>query len=85
MNTGRKLIGPRNREIMIAHPVWHPTVILSFEGIVAELCHVKASNGLSSQYVVRGVMSSKIQHVTDLVHQRIIEKGAVRASASATM
>ena len=68
MNTGRKPIGPRNRKFIIAHPVWHPTLILSLEGIVAGLFRIKVSNGPSSRYVVRGVISSTMRNVTDLVH-----------------
>ena len=67
---GRKRIGPRNRKITVAHPVHNPTFVLQLD-----LCHVKASNGPSSQYVVRGVV---------LVHMRIVENGAVGAATIAS-
>ncbi len=50
-------IGPRNRKITVAYPVQNPTFVLPLEGAVTDLCHIKASNGPSSRFVV-GVLVS---------------------------
>lgn len=44
----RERIGSRNRKVTVAHPGQNPTLVLPLEGAVADSCHVKASNGLSS-------------------------------------
>ena len=44
----RERIGSRNRKVTVAHPGQNPTLVLPLEGTVADLCHVKASNELSS-------------------------------------
>lgn len=84
MDTGRKPIGPRDRKIIVV-PGPTPHIHIIIRRHRSDSSHIKASNGLSSQYVVRGAISALMHIVTNLVHLRIIEKDAVRASASARL